>query len=79
LACQDERFLNSPLDVKEDVEYAVDFALHFPLMLCLRAITANPALVASDNLGQESRSVGGRLTRLFADVDTLLLLISSQK
>jgi hypothetical protein len=28
LACQDEFFVNSPLDVKENDEHALDFALH---------------------------------------------------
>jgi hypothetical protein len=27
-ACQDECFVNNPLDVKEDDEHALDFALH---------------------------------------------------
>jgi hypothetical protein len=41
-------------------------------------ITANSALVTSDNPGQEGCIVGGDLTKLLADVDTLLLLISCQ-
>jgi hypothetical protein len=28
LACQDEMFVNNPLDVKESYEHALDFALH---------------------------------------------------
>jgi hypothetical protein len=50
------------------------------LLLCLRVITVNPALVANDNIGQERCIVGGDQTRLLiTDDDTLLLLISCQK
>jgi hypothetical protein len=60
--------VNNPLDVKENGEYALDFALHLcrlfwslrvlafqmgGLVLCLRVITVNPALITSDNPGQE--------------------------
>jgi hypothetical protein len=31
LACQDEFFVNNPLDVKENNEHALDFALHLSL------------------------------------------------
>jgi hypothetical protein len=31
LACQGEFFVNTPLDVKENDELALDFALHFPM------------------------------------------------
>jgi hypothetical protein len=34
------------------------------LLLCLRVITLNPALVIGDNLGQEGYIVGGDLTKL---------------
>jgi hypothetical protein len=49
------------------------------LLLCLRVITVNPALVPSDNPGQEGCIIGDDLTNLLTDVDTLLLLISCQK
>jgi hypothetical protein len=52
------------------------------LLLCLRVITVNAALVTSDNLEQENllvRIVGGDLTKIFIGFDTLLLLISCQK
>jgi hypothetical protein len=82
LACQDEIFVNNPLHVKENDEHALDFALHFPfggLLPCLRVITLNPALVTSNNPEQDC-TVGGDLTKLLADADTLLLLlISCQK
>jgi hypothetical protein len=70
--------VNNPLDAKENDEHA----LHFPLggmLLCLRAITVNPALVTSDNPGQEGCIVGGDLTKLLADVDTPLFLTRCQK
>jgi hypothetical protein len=41
-------------------------------------ITVNPALVTSDNPEQEGCIVRGDLTKLLADVDTLLLLINCQ-
>jgi hypothetical protein len=41
-------------------------------------MTINPALITSDNPGQEGCSIGGNLKKLLADADTLLLLISSQ-
>jgi hypothetical protein len=69
-------------DVKQNYENAIDFALHFPLrglLPCLRDITVTPALVTSDNPGEEGCIVGGDLTKLLADVDTLLLPISCQK
>jgi hypothetical protein len=62
--------VNSPLNVKENYEYALDFALHFPLgglLLCL--VVINPALVSSDNPGQESLIIGGDFMKLLADVD----------
>jgi hypothetical protein len=49
------------------------------LLLCLRVITVNPAPITSDNPGQEGCIIVGDLTKLLADVDTLLLLISCQK
>jgi hypothetical protein len=48
------------------------------LLLCLRIIIVNPALVTSDNPGQEGCIIGGDLMKLLADIDTLLLLISCQ-
>jgi hypothetical protein len=67
--------VNNLLDVKENDEHA------FPLgglLLCLRAITINPALITSDNPGQEGCIIGGYIMKLLADVDTLLLLINCQ-
>jgi hypothetical protein len=62
-------FMNSPLEVKGNGGYALEFAFHLPLhfhcrlvwtfpigglLFCIRTITLNPALVTSDNLGQEA-------------------------
>jgi hypothetical protein len=74
--------VNNPLNIKALEEHAPDFALNFPLgglLLCLRVITINPALVTSDNPGQDSCIIGGDLTKLLADVDTLLLFINCWK
>jgi hypothetical protein len=64
---------------EKNYEHALNFALHVSiekLLLCLRVITINSALVTSDIIpGQEI----GDLTKLLADVDTLLFLISCQK
>jgi hypothetical protein len=57
LASQNDFFVKSPLDIKESDEHALDFSLHFPLgglLLCVRAITINPALITNDNHGQEN-------------------------
>jgi hypothetical protein len=48
------------------------------LLLCVRIITINPALITSDNPGQEGCIVGANLTNLLADGDMLLLLISCE-
>jgi hypothetical protein len=48
-------------------------------IVAVSVITINPALVISDNPGEEGCIVGGDLTKLLADVDTQLLLISRQK
>jgi hypothetical protein len=48
------------------------------LLLCLRVINVNPALITSDNPGQEGCTVRGNLTNLLTDADTLLLLITCQ-
>jgi hypothetical protein len=48
------------------------------LLLRLTVITINPALLTSDNPGQERYIIGGDLTKFLAHVDTLLLLISCQ-
>jgi hypothetical protein len=48
------------------------------LLLCLRVITINPALITSDNPGQEGCIARGSLTKLLADINMLLLLISCQ-
>jgi hypothetical protein len=78
-----QKFLvNNPLDGKENYEHALNCALHFPLgrvLLFLRAITVNSALITSDNSGQEGCTVIGVLTKLFTDVDMLLLLTNCQK
>ena len=47
-------------------------------MLCLRVITVNPALITSDDPGQEGFIIGGELMKFSADVDVLLLLVSCQ-
>jgi hypothetical protein len=75
LACQDEFFVNNPLDAEANDEHALQFALHLQLgglLLCLRVITVNLGLITSDNPGQEVFIIGGDLMKL-------LLLISSQK
>jgi hypothetical protein len=43
------------------------------------SITITPALVNSYNPGQECYIVRGNLTKLVADVNTLMFLISCQK
>jgi len=47
-------------------------------LLCLRVVTVNPALITSDDPGQEGFIIGGELTNFSADVDMLLLLVSCQ-
>ena len=47
-------------------------------MLCLRVITVNPAVITSDDPGQEGFIIGGEVTKFSADVDVLLLLVSCQ-
>ena len=47
------------------------------LSLCLSVVTVNPALVTSDDPGQERFIVRGELTKFSAD-DALLLLVSCQ-
>jgi hypothetical protein len=49
------------------------------LLLCLRVITINPALVTSDNPGQKGYIVGENLMKFLIDADMLLLLISCQE
>jgi hypothetical protein len=64
LACQDELFVNNPLDAKANDEHALDFVFTCDrssvslsplgeLLLLLWVITVHPALVANDNPGQE--------------------------
>jgi len=48
------------------------------LSLCLWVITANPALITSDDPRQERFIVGGKLTKFSEDVDALLLLVSCE-
>ena len=48
------------------------------LSLCLRVVTVNPALITSDDPGQERFIVGGELTKFSTDVDAQLLLVSCQ-
>jgi hypothetical protein len=81
--------MDCPLEVKENYKHGLDFALHLPhlsqspalggLLLCLRDITVKPAIVASDNPGQEGCNVRSGLTKLRADDNTLLFLISCRK
>jgi len=47
-------------------------------LLCLRVVTINLALIASDDPGQEGFIIGGELTKYSADIDALLLLVSCQ-
>ena len=46
-------------------------------MLCLRVVTVNPALITSDDPGQEGFIIRGELMKFSAD-DALLLLVSCQ-
>jgi hypothetical protein len=46
------------------------------LLLCLRAVTVNSALITIDDPGHEGFIVGGELTKFSADM--LLLLVSCQ-
>jgi hypothetical protein len=51
--------MSNPLDVRENDEHALDFALKFPLegwLLCLSVITVIPVLITSDNSGQDVAS-----------------------
>jgi len=47
-------------------------------LLCLRIVTINPALITSDDPGQEGFIIGGELTKFSADVGALLLLVVCQ-
>jgi hypothetical protein len=82
LACQEEFFVNNPLDIKENDEHALDFGLgefglfHLEDCCFISVITVNPSLVTSDNPGQEGCFIGADMTKLLADIDMLLLLIS---
>jgi hypothetical protein len=49
------------------------------LLLCLRVITINLALITTDNPGQEGCIARCDLTKLLTDTDMLLLLICCQK
>jgi hypothetical protein len=82
LISQDEFFVNNSFDARDNYEHALDFAIYFllgRLLVCLMVKTVNSTLVISHNHRQEGCIVGGDLTKLLADVDTLLLLISCQK
>jgi len=48
------------------------------LLLCLRVVTVNLAVITSYDPGQEGFIIGGELTNFSADVGALLLLVSSQ-
>ena len=84
LACWDKFFVNNPLDIKEGDDHALEIAFHlsglfwpwwrgaFPLgglLLCLRVVIVNPALITSDDPGQEVFIIGGGLTKFNADID----------
>jgi len=47
-------------------------------LLCLRIVTVNPALITSDDPGQEGFIIGGKLMKFSADTDALLLLVGCQ-
>jgi len=47
-------------------------------LLCLKLVTVNPALITSDDPGQEGFIIGGELTKFSADVDALLFLVNCQ-
>jgi hypothetical protein len=71
--------MNNLLDVKENYEHALDFALHFRLgrvLLWLRVIIVNPTLITSYKHGQEGCIIERDLMRFFADVDMVPILIS---
>jgi hypothetical protein len=48
------------------------------LLLCLRVVTINPALITIDDPGQEGSIDGGELMKFSADIDALLLLVICQ-
>jgi len=41
-------------------------------------VTVNPALITSDDSAQVDLIIGGELTKICADVDAVLLLVSCQ-
>jgi hypothetical protein len=75
LAYQNKLFVNNPIYVKENYEHALNLTLIFRWDFV--------ALSLDDNRKPISRQKGyivvGDLTKLLADVDTLLFLISCQK
>jgi hypothetical protein len=75
LAYQDKFFVNSPLDVKENDEHALDFSIGRIAALSQDNNRKKiPSLITSDNPGQEGCIIGGNLMKLLTDIDTLLLL-----
>jgi hypothetical protein len=48
------------------------------MLLRLRFITVNPALITSDNPGQKVCIIRGDLMKLLTDVDTMLFLTQLQ-
>jgi hypothetical protein len=63
--------VNIPLNVKENDEQTLDFALYFPLggwLLCRKVITVNPALITSGIPIQEDYFVRGNLTKLLESI-----------
>jgi hypothetical protein len=67
---------NTP-DVKENDKHAPDFSIGRIVALS-EDLTINPALIKSDNPGQQGCIIRGDLTNFLAEVDTLLLLIHSE-
>jgi hypothetical protein len=83
--------VHNSLDVKENDDPVLDSAFHLyvlfwpwwrgvfqlgGLLLCLRVVTVNPALITSDDPGQEVFVIGGELTNFSADIEALLILVS---
>jgi hypothetical protein len=73
--CQRKRWACSWLCSSPVLHFSVSVSSDFPLgglLLCLRVITVNPALITSDNLGQEGCIFRADLIKLLADLGMLL-------
>jgi hypothetical protein len=75
LAHWDKFFVHNHRDVKESYDHALDIAFYlsdlFGLVLCLRVVTLNPAVITSDYSGKEVFIIRGELMKFNADINTL--------